>query len=98
MGLVFLCGWERCYRGRVLVDDQNVIAILFNQNENMQGLFVYWTANNFLSVMQTVVMKKENVRKFFDIPAPPPAAVTPALKMVNPMKSLFDVSSCKLSM
>ncbi len=36
-----------------------------------QGLFVYWTTNNAISVTQTMILKQPAIRKYFDMPEPP---------------------------
>jgi YidC/Oxa1 family membrane protein insertase len=58
-----------------------------------QGLFVYWGANNVLSIIQTTVLKNENVRKYFDIPKMPAPEEAPALKVRNPLSALTEVSN-----
>jgi YidC/Oxa1 family membrane protein insertase len=55
-----------------------------------QGLFVYWSTNNSLSVIQTVLLKQKALREFFDIPEQPKEADTPVLKMQNPIKALSE--------
>lgn len=57
-----------------------------------QGLFVYWSANNFLSITQAIVMKQEAVRTFLDIPKPPSTGDAPALKMKNPIKTIYEAA------
>eukprot|EP01036_Dinobryon_divergens_P029435 gene29435-38529_t len=56
-----------------------------------QGLFVYWCTNNSFSIFQTFVVKREAVRKFFDIPKPPPESDSPMLKIANPLEALSEV-------
>jgi YidC/Oxa1 family membrane protein insertase len=56
-----------------------------------QGLFVYWTANNMISIAQTLTLKNESVRKFFDIPKLPKPEETPDLKVRNPFKNIMEV-------
>ncbi|KAJ1429851.1 cytochrome oxidase biogenesis family, partial [Ochromonadaceae sp. CCMP2298] len=36
-----------------------------------QGLFIYWSTNNSISVIQTVLLKQKALREFFDIPEAP---------------------------
>lgn len=57
-----------------------------------QGLFVYWGTNNVLSIIQTTVLKNENVRKYFDIPKMPAPEEAPALKVRNPISAISEVS------
>ena len=57
-----------------------------------QGLFVYWITNNALSLVQTIVLKQEPVRKYFKIPLPPKPEDTPVLRINNPIKALSEVS------
>jgi len=56
-----------------------------------QGLFVYWSANNVISIAQTLLLKNEAVRKFFDIPKLPKPEDTPDLKVRNPFNALKDM-------
>ena len=37
-----------------------------------QSVFVYWTTNNAVSIVQSIVLRQDAVRKFLDIPKPPP--------------------------
>jgi hypothetical protein len=37
-------------------------------------------------------MKQEQVREYFEIPKPPPAAITPAFKMSNPFRNMIEVN------
>ncbi len=57
-----------------------------------QGLFVYWGANNVLSIIQTTVLKKESIRKYFDIPKMPAPTEAPALKVRNPIAAISEVT------
>ena len=52
---------------------------------------MYWTANNVMSIIQTVALKQEKLRNYFDIPAMPKAEEVPALKMVNPFRRVVEV-------
>lgn len=52
------------------------------------AVFVYWTTNNVLSLIQTGILKQKAVKKFLDIPEPPPTTETPDLKIGNPFKKL----------
>jgi len=56
-------------------------------------LFVYWTANNFISIVQTTALKNESVRKLFDIPKLPKPEDTPDLKVRNPFSAFKQVKS-----
>ena len=53
---------------------------------------MYWTANNVMSIMQTLALKHDSLRNYFDIPAMPKAEDVPALKMVNPFRRVVEVS------
>ena len=55
------------------------------------GLFVYWTANNAISVSQATIMKLPAVKRFFDIPDVSKVA-QPDMKVarVNPFKIAVD--------
>ena len=61
---------------------------------------MYWTANNVMSIIQTVALKQEKLRNYFDIPAMPKAEEVPALKMVNPFRRVVEVrtlySDCRM--
>lgn len=59
-----------------------------------QGLFVYWAANNTLSIIQTNLLKWEPLRQYFDIPKPPAPEDTPNLKVQNPFSAVMKVSVC----
>ena len=37
-----------------------------------QSVFVYWTTNNAVSIVQSLVLRHDAVRKLLDIPKPPP--------------------------
>ena len=54
---------------------------------------MYWTANNFMSIGQTLILKTETFRNYFDIPAMPAAEAVPALKMVNPFRRVVEVNN-----
>ena len=56
-----------------------------------QAVFIYWTTNNAISIVQTLILKQENVRIYFDIPKPPAPADTPALKMKNPFAAIGEM-------
>lgn len=56
-----------------------------------QGLFVYWSANNMISIIQTLTLKNESVRKFFDIPKLPKPEDTPDLKVRNPFANIAEM-------
>ena len=56
-----------------------------------QGLFVYWGANNMLSILQTYILKQESIRKFFDIPKLPSPEKTPDLKIKSPLSAVREV-------
>jgi membrane protein insertase Oxa1/YidC/SpoIIIJ len=58
----------------------------------LQGLFVYWCTNNCISLVQTGVLKNENVRKTLDIPKPPAPENTPNLQIKNPFAAVQEVS------
>ncbi|RYH19938.1 YidC/Oxa1 family membrane protein insertase [archaeon] len=60
-----------------------------------QGLFVYWVTNNVFSLVQTMILKQESVRKALDIPKIP-TENTPNLKVVNPFKKIGEVSCVML--
>lgn len=53
-----------------------------------QGLFVYWSTNNVLSLLQTQMLKRKDVKKFLEIPEMPTPEQTPVLKMVNPITAM----------
>ena len=53
---------------------------------------MYWVTNNCLSLVQTQVLKNEDIRVRLNIPKPPPVEEQPALKMTNPFTRLKDVS------
>jgi YidC/Oxa1 family membrane protein insertase len=55
-------------------------------------LFVYWGANNIISITQTLIMKNEKVREFFKIPKLPKPEDTPALKVKSPVAMIKAVS------
>jgi membrane protein insertase Oxa1/YidC/SpoIIIJ len=59
----------------------------------LQGLFVYWCTNNCISLVQTGVLKNENVRKTLDIPKPPAPENTPNLQIKNPFAAVQEVST-----
>ena len=52
---------------------------------------MYWSTNNVLSVIQTMVLKKPSVRQALDIPDAPAPENAPAMKMINPIKALSEV-------
>jgi len=52
---------------------------------------VYWGANNTFSIVQTFVLKNEKLRAYFNIPKPPAAVETPALKIINPLSVISEV-------
>ena len=54
---------------------------------------MYWTANNVVSVAQSLVLKQEAVKKYLQIPNQPKPEDTPKFKMVNPFRSVIDVST-----
>lgn len=54
---------------------------------------MYWTANNVVSVAQSLVLKQEAVKKYLQIPNQPKPEDTPIFKMVNPFRSVIDVST-----
>jgi len=56
-----------------------------------QALFVYWAANNSWSIAQVLVLKHELVRKYFDIPKPPPPEDTPDLRLKNPLHNIVEL-------
>lgn len=59
-----------------------------------QGLFIYWGVNNTFSIAQAAVLKNPGVRKYLDIPKPPPqSASAPGLKLnkLNPFTMIMDV-------
>lgn len=59
-----------------------------------QGLFIYWTTNNAVSVLQAIIMKVPTVRSFLDMPAPPKASKSRAMGNIetasNPFKIAMD--------
>lgn len=61
-----------------------------NNYFDAQGLFMYWCTNNTISIIQTLILKQEPVRNFFNIPKPPKEEDTPALKIVNPFNKVMD--------
>lgn len=56
------------------------------------GLFVYWTANNAISVSQATVMKLPAVKRALDIPDKPAEETQPDLKVAraNPFKIAIE--------
>lgn len=57
-----------------------------------QAVFMYWIPNNFISLAQTRVLKTEPMKKYFNIPNPPP--VDPfAKKEEGAMDKLQNVSA-----
>ena len=52
------------------------------------GLFVYWGANNMISIIQTGVMKLGPVRKALSIPTMPTPESTPELKLANSLNPI----------
>lgn len=56
------------------------------------GLFVYWTANNAISVSQATIMKIPAVKKALDIPEKPAEDIQPDLKVAraNPFKIAIE--------
>lgn len=52
------------------------------------GVFVYWSCNNTISIVQTAALKTAALRSMFDIPEPPKNA--PALKVKNPLQGVID--------
>ena len=56
-----------------------------------QAVFIYWTTNNAISIVQTLVLKQQHVRTYFDIPKPPAREDTPALKMKNPFTAIGEM-------
>jgi membrane protein insertase Oxa1/YidC/SpoIIIJ len=56
-----------------------------------QAVFVYWSTNNALSIVQTLVLKQEGIRKLLDIPKPPPAEEQVPLRMKNPFTAVAQV-------
>eukprot|EP00596_Hydrurales_sp_CCMP1899_P006983 CAMPEP_0119042738 /NCGR_PEP_ID=MMETSP1177-20130426/16122_1 /TAXON_ID=2985 /ORGANISM="Ochromonas sp, Strain CCMP1899" /LENGTH=377 /DNA_ID=CAMNT_0007009725 /DNA_START=119 /DNA_END=1249 /DNA_ORIENTATION=+ len=54
------------------------------------AIFMYWSANNAISIAQTLILKQDNVREYFGIPKPPVAAATPAFKMSNPFRNMIE--------
>ena len=56
------------------------------------GLFVYWTANNAISVSQATIMKLPAVKKALDIPDKPADEAQPDLKIarMNPFKVVVE--------
>jgi membrane protein insertase Oxa1/YidC/SpoIIIJ len=58
-----------------------------------KGLFVYWTANNLISVGQTIVLRQPALKKLFNIPDAPLANEAPAMKFSNPFSKLMEVKT-----
>ena len=56
-----------------------------------QAVFIYWTTNNAISIVQTLILKQEHVRTYFDIPKPPAREDTPTLKMKNPFAAIGEM-------
>lgn len=52
-----------------------------------QGLFVYWAANNSISIAQTMALKNKDLKKALDIPEPPPADPH-AVEAENPFETM----------
>ena len=44
-----------------------------------------------VSIFQSLVLKQDRFRVYFDIPKMPKPEETPVFKMVNPFKSVMDV-------
>jgi YidC/Oxa1 family membrane protein insertase len=55
-----------------------------------QGVFVYWSTNNALSVVQTIILKQEAIRAALDIPKPPPAEEQKAVKIKSPFATFAE--------
>lgn len=54
-----------------------------------QSVFIFWSTNNVLSLIQGLALKNPGVKKFLDIPDMPTANV-PDLKVVNPVQKLQE--------
>ena len=54
------------------------------------GVFVYWTANNCMSVIQSVVFKNAKVKKFLGMPDPPKASNSKLMSDDNPVMKAID--------
>jgi len=55
-----------------------------------QGLFVYWSFNNVVSIVQAKGMQLDSVRNYLDIPKAPAQGTAPNLKMRNPFTYVID--------
>jgi len=55
-----------------------------------QGIFVYWTTNNAISVTQAIFLKLPAVRKYFQMPEPPKESGSLVMKDSNPIMSAID--------
>lgn len=49
---------------------------------------MYWNTNNIFSIIQTLALKNNAVKKYFDIPDIPKVEETPVFKLRNPFSSL----------
>jgi YidC/Oxa1 family membrane protein insertase len=54
------------------------------------GLFIYWGANNSISILQAAFLKMPKMKKMFDIPEMPTAEDTPQMKMQNPFTAISE--------
>jgi membrane protein insertase Oxa1/YidC/SpoIIIJ len=57
------------------------------------ALFVYWSVNNSISIVQTASLKSKYFKKLFDIPDPPKADASANLNIKNPFANIADVSA-----
>jgi len=68
-----------------------------------QGIFIYWTANNAISVTQAIFLKAAPVRKYFQMPEPPKESGStgimsesnPVMATINSIKKEFTKSDMK---
>ena len=56
-----------------------------------QGIFVYWTTNNAISVTQAIFLKAPPVRKYFQMPEPPKeSGATGIMSESNPVMATIQ--------
>jgi membrane protein insertase Oxa1/YidC/SpoIIIJ len=68
-----------------------MITLYFHSLSLLQGVFLYWSTNNVVSILQSMVLKQDQIRVLLEIPKMPKPEDTPVFKMVNPFKSVMDV-------
>jgi len=83
-------GFQPAQQGQFKMVMRALAVVMIPVTANLPAsVFVYWASNNTISIVQTILLKNETLRKFFNIPKTPEIKKTPT--DFNPIQKIIDV-------